>query len=134
MFVTFVDNLLQYLPTFDLNGTSTQMDSFIAFEINPIYAISPDFTSIYPKRSSLPGIGFGFGMAGCMNEHFSVYSNNYMEAGPYLQKCYQNWTSLMTGNVACGQSSVPVSTAAPACAITSFWQKLLDYLKSMKLI
>lgn len=139
IYVNFAYNLLQYLPTFDLNGTSTQAYSYITFYSNPINAISPDFTSIYPKRSSLPSVQFSIADIPCLNYpmnngYYVIDPYNYKDVGRDIQKCHQNWTSSMTDNVLCGQGSVPATTAAPSCPISSFWQQLLDYLKSLKLI
>lgn len=133
--VSVANNLLKYLPTFDFKGTATQIQCLFTFGDNPIYALSLDFTSIYSKRGSLPDIQFNFVRARCLvsEDYYIIHQTNYKDSGPYFQKCYQNWTSSMTGNVVCGQSSVTTTTAAPLCPIASFWQQLLDYLKSLKL-
>lgn len=134
-YVNLEENLLRYLPTFDFNGTATKAISTFLINYNPIYAISPDFTSIYTKRGALPDIIFNFANFPCFsdNNQYSLCLTTLADSGPYLQKCYQNWTSSMTDNALCGQSSVPVTTAAPLCPIASFWQQLLEYLKSVKL-
>lgn len=135
IYINLEGNQLQYLPTFNLNGTSITTQTIIVFQDNPIFAISPDFLSIFPKRSSLPDIAFNLARILCINDDGRFINlNTYMSSGPYLQKCFQNWTSSMTDNVLCGQGLVTTTTAAPPCPFASFWQQLLDYLKSLKLI
>lgn len=134
IYINLEGNQIRYLPTFDFNGTSVKTQTVIGFQDNPIYAINPDFTSIYPKRGSLPDISFILSGIQCIiDDGRFINLNSYMSSGPYLQNCYQNWTSTMTDNVLCGQSSVPATTAAPSCPIAPFWQQLINYLKSLKL-
>lgn len=132
MFVNFAYNLLKYLPSFDLNGTSTQTPSSISFASNPINAISPDLTAVYPKRGSLPAIQFNIGNISCLNSQLNngfyiIDSNNYKNVGSDLQKCYQDWRFYMTDNILCEQK-------ASSCPMAAFWPQILDYLKSIKAI
>ncbi|XP_070504369.1 uncharacterized protein [Chironomus tepperi] len=112
-------NLLSYLPTLDVNGSSTQYPFTHCFENNPIYAVSPDFISTIVKRNFGPSDCFMMGgdLCSTTSKLYPIQTFDYQTSGLNLVNCYGNWTSSMNAPVTC--AAQPTTTLAPTTAVVT---------------
>ncbi|CAG9797832.1 unnamed protein product [Chironomus riparius] len=109
------NNLISFIPKMNLTGSNSTWLS-IGFDSNPIYAITPDFCSIFEVRPENHIYIYIFNTS-CNpsdpnNMMSSISSSTCQNYTAQLQNCYANWTSSMA-NAPVSCAVLPPTTLAP---------------------
>ncbi|KAL7041781.1 hypothetical protein ACKWTF_000887 [Chironomus riparius] len=118
----FGSNLITYIPMLNLTGSNSSWLS-IGFDSNPIYAISPNFCSIFGARTVdsmhiyVSNISCTQSGSNSYSISPSVFSSNCQNYSTEFQNCYANWTSSMVNAPVPCAVQPPTTLAPPTTAV-----------------